>query len=88
VSNKDERELLLKASIEFGASYLCYIKTGTLGRTLYIEAKDRTASREIRKKTPHKWNGLYTIVLFTPPEEEIPKDITMADVLHIGKQSI
>jgi len=82
VSNQREQELLLKASIEFGAEYICYIKSGTLGRTLYIEADTRSASISIRKKVPGMWNGIYVIVLFSTPKEEIPKDITMAEVLR------
>lgn len=60
----NDDELILKAAIEFGPDYLYIIKNSTLGRTLLIDAGTRLESREVRKKVPMTWNGLYTVVLY------------------------
>jgi hypothetical protein len=57
--------LILDAAIEFGPDYFYYIRNGTLGLTLYIEAPNKTEAGFIREKAPCFWKKLYVIVLYS-----------------------
>ena len=70
---KQDDVLLLKAAIEFGSECLYKIRDGGLGRTLVIDAGNRTRAREMRSKILTSWEGLYTLVIYSTaedPEEE------------------
>ena len=66
--------LTLKAAIEFGSECDYTIKDGALGRTLVVDAGHREKAREMRKKVPGSWEGLYTIVIYNTGEEEEEED--------------
>ena len=69
--------LLLRAAIEFDSRFLYTIKNGTMGLTLYVNAKSAEEAHEIRAKIPGQWEGLYTIVLYY--EERQPPEASLYD---------
>jgi len=64
VSSFNNQELILKAAIEFGSLYTYEISYGTLGKTLYIDAENKSEARDIRRIVSDRWNGLYVIVRY------------------------
>lgn len=74
MSNLTEDSIKLKAAIEFGADYTYSTKNGGLGPTLVVSAPSKKMAGIIRKKLPSKWEGLYTLVIYTNnPEEQDPE---------------
>jgi hypothetical protein len=71
---KKEDVLILKAAIELGSNCNYTIKKGGLGKTLVIDAGTRSKAREVRKKVPIEWEGLYTLVIYNKAAEEDEED--------------
>jgi len=69
ISERDA--LLLRAAIEFDSRFLYTIKNGTLGLTLYVNAKSPEEAHEIRAKIPVHWEGLYTIILYSKNTQDL-----------------
>ena len=83
------QELILKAAIEFGSLYTYEIRRGTLGRTLYIDAENKTEANLIRKKISGSWNGLYVIVRYIQVRElarqEVVRELSDKEKLKLKK---
>jgi len=77
---KKDDVLLLKAAIEFGSEYSYSIKDGGLGRTLIIDAGNKSRAAIARSKISISWEGLYTLVIYdTSVDTEEAEDERLYD---------
>ena len=70
LTKKQKEKLALQAMIEFGDRAVYEVRKGTRGMGLFAYADSREDSSILRKLIPSKWNGLYTIVIYT----DLPED--------------
>ena len=70
LTKKQKEKLALQAMIEFGDRVVYEVRKGTRGMGLFAYADSREDSSILRKLIPSKWNGLYTIVIYTDLQEE------------------
>ena len=66
----ERKQVILKAKIELGPDYEYNIRSGGLGLTLVINAETREKAGVLRKKTPSKFEGLRTLVIYYDTREE------------------
>ncbi len=70
LTEKQKKEIILKASIELSPLYRYKIKNGGLGVTLLVDAGTKLKASIARKLIPHKYEGIRTIVIYSSHIEE------------------
>ena len=65
LTEKQKKEIILKASIELSPLYQYNIKNGGLGVTLVIDAETKEKASIARKLIPGTYEGLQTIVIYS-----------------------
>ena len=65
LTEKQKKEIILKASIELSPLYKYNIKNGGLGVTLVIDAETKEKASIARKLIPGVYEGLQTIVIYS-----------------------
>ena len=70
LSEKERKEIILKASLEISPLYKYTIKNGGLGTTLVIDAGTKEKATLARRLTPAIFERLRTLVIYrTDPDE-------------------
>ena len=70
LTEKQRKEIILKASVEIGPLYKYTIKHGGLGLTLVVDASTKEKARVARRITPPVFEKLQTLVIYrTEPDE-------------------
>ena len=70
LTEKQKKEIILKASIELSPLYKYKIKNGGLGPTLVVDAETKLKASIARKLVPHKYEGIRTIVIYSSHIEQ------------------
>lgn len=74
LSEKQRKEIILKATVELGPLYKYTIKNGGLGPTLIIDAHAKEKASIARRMIPGEYEGLRTIVIYSSHKEEKEND--------------
>ena len=59
-----EDDILMQATLDFGVDYYYEIKKTGLGLALVINAVTKRRASELRKRVPGTYEGLYTMVTY------------------------
>ena len=70
LTEKEKKEIILKASIELSPLYKYKIKNGGLGLTLVVDAGTKLKASIARKLVPPKYEGIRTIVIYSSHMEQ------------------
>ena len=70
LSEKQRKEIILKATVELGPLYKYTIKNGGLGLTLIVDAHTKEKASSARRMIPGEYEGLRTLVIYNLSSEE------------------
>jgi len=71
VTEKERKEIILKASLELSPLYKYTVKNGGLGPTLVIDAQTKEKASIARRMIPSEYEGLRTLVIYcSAPEKD------------------
>jgi len=70
LTDKERKEIILKASLEISPLYKYTIKNGGLGLTLVVDAGTKEKASVARRATPSVFEKIRTLVIYRTDHDE------------------